>query len=74
MLSLLRGRGIRKNHKKGIAAQAKERKRLEAELRQAAYNTLTPEQKMAKLEAGGFTASKQMYKLILARTKDLRKT
>lgn len=41
----------------------KAQKREEAELRKASYQALTTEQKLAKLDAGKFTASKQRLKL-----------
>lgn len=57
-------RGNRKNHKKGIAAQALDRKRVEAKLRQDEYDKLTVTQKIAKLDAGGYNATKQRTKLM----------
>lgn len=69
----LRSNGPKKNHKKGIAAMYKEKLRTEAEARQAKYKLLTVEQKIAKLDAGGFTASKQRYKFILEQTAALTK-
>jgi len=56
-------KGPRKNHKRGIDEQQKAQRKLEAETRQAEYNKLTPQEKLARLDAGGFTASKQRAKL-----------
>lgn len=60
---MLRPRGPKKNHKKGIAAEYKAMKRTEAQARDAANAKLTPQQKLAKLDAGGFTATKQRARL-----------
>lgn len=38
-------------------------KQQEAEQRQSEHNTLTPEQKLAKLDAGGYSAKKERAKL-----------
>lgn len=65
----LRASGPKKNHKKGIANAAKEQKRKEAEVRQECYRLMTPEQKVARLDAGGFTATKERYKIILEQVK-----
>lgn len=43
--------------------EKKERKQREAQERQAAYDALTVEQKVAKLDAGGYVAAKQRAKL-----------
>jgi hypothetical protein len=61
----LRVSGPKKNHKKGFLQAAKEKRRKDAEARQAAYNLLTFEQKLAKLDAGGHKATKQRYKLLM---------
>lgn len=57
-------KGPRTNRTKGILKQAKAQRKLEAEQRQAEYNKLTPQQKLAKLDAGGFTATKERAKLL----------
>jgi hypothetical protein len=51
------------SRKKGIPAQIKAARRAEAEARNADYAKLTPAQKLAKLDAGGFAATKQRAKL-----------
>ena len=53
-------RGTKTNHKKGIAAQAKARKRQEAEARQARYDKLTIDQKLRQAKCG----SKEHTKLL----------
>lgn len=49
--------------RRGIPAQEHDKRRLEAYERQDAYDKLTVAQKIAKLDAGGFTATKQRAKL-----------
>lgn len=46
--------------------EKKEQARKQAQERQAAYDALTVEQKLAKLDAGGFVATKQRAKLTAA--------
>lgn len=48
---------------KGIARAKKEQRRKEALERQAAYDDLTPTEKLAKLDKGGFRAKKQRARL-----------
>ena len=48
---------------KGIARAAKEKRHEKALAAQADYDTLTPEQKLAKLDNGNFRAVKQRAKL-----------
>jgi Spy/CpxP family protein refolding chaperone len=52
------------SNKKGIPDQLKAARRAEAEARNAEYAKLTPEQKLARLDAGGFRAEKQRTQLI----------
>lgn len=47
----------------GITKQVRLNRREQAEQRNAEYAKLTVEQKLAKLDAGGFTATKQRAKL-----------
>lgn len=63
MVDLLKPRGRRTNHKKGIAAMLKDAKRAEAEKRQATYDKLTLAQKLDKLDAGGHKAMSQRVRL-----------
>jgi len=63
MSDLLRPRGRRTNHKKGIAAEYKAKKRADAEKRQAAYDKLTKVQKIVKLNMGGYRAVRQRVRL-----------
>lgn len=56
-----------------FSREEKDRKRSEAETRQAIYNALTPEQKLAKLDAGGFTAAKQRIKIQMQESFDKAK-
>jgi len=56
--------GVKDNsRKKGVLTQEATRRREEAQIRQSEYNKLTPEQKLAKLDAGGFRAERQRAKL-----------
>lgn len=55
--------GKRKNHKKGVLDRQKAQRKVEAEARQAKYNSLTTQQKLDKLDAGKFVATKQRAKL-----------
>lgn len=66
--------GPKKNHKKGILASYRDTKRKQAAERQAVHNALTTEQKIAKLDAGGFTASKERKKLLLKQVVEKRTT
>jgi hypothetical protein len=55
----------RQNYNKtGAAKQRKEEKQKEALMRQESYSKLTVEQKVAKLDAGNFSAKKQRKKLL----------
>lgn len=51
------------SRKKGLGAAHKDALRTEAKTRQSEYDKLTLEQKVARLDAGGFTATKQRAKL-----------
>ena len=51
------------SRRKGVPAAWKAQRQAEAKVRQEAYDKLTPQQKLAKLDAGGFAASKQRAKL-----------
>lgn len=51
------------SRKKGIPAQKLEQRQVEARERQDSYSKLTVAQKVARLDAGNFTASKQRSKL-----------
>jgi hypothetical protein len=53
------------SRRKGIPAQKKAARRAEAEIRAAEYAKLTPKQKLAKLDSGGFRAEKQRSRLVL---------
>lgn len=62
----LKPSGIKDNsRRKGVPAQKLEMRRKEAQERQKAYDKLTTEQKLAKLDSGGFTASRQREKLVV---------
>lgn len=50
--------------RKGIPAQQKAARKAEADVRNAEYAKLTPKQKLARLDAGGFRAEKQRAKLV----------
>lgn len=63
MSDLLRPRGPKKNHRKGIAAARKAEKRVKAETMQLSYSKLTIDEKIAKLDAGGYAAKKQRARL-----------
>jgi hypothetical protein len=52
------------SRRKGIPAQLKDAKRTEATARQTAYDKLTIDEKIARLDAGGFIATKQRAKLV----------
>ena len=49
---------------KPVTAQQRQTRREEAEIRQAEYNKLTPSQKLARLDAGGFVARRQRARII----------
>lgn len=53
----------------GITKTQREERRKVAEERNAQYAAMTTEQKLAKLDAGGFAAKKQRAKLQAALTK-----
>jgi len=53
----------------GITKNVREERRKQAEERNAEYAKLTVEQKLAKLDAGGFAAKKQRAKLTAALNK-----
>lgn len=59
------GKPKNNSNKKGVPEQLKAARRTEAEARNAEYAKLTPAQKLAKLDAGGFAATKQRAKLVL---------
>lgn len=61
--------GQRSNRKSGAAATEKQRKRTEAEARQAKYAALTTLQKLERLVANG-SPSKERTKLILKAKKE----
>lgn len=64
MSSLLRAHGPKNNSRKtGWAADRVTTRRTEALARQAAYDLLSVDQKIAKLDAGGFAAVKQRNRL-----------
>jgi hypothetical protein len=65
-MDLLKPSGPKRNHKKGIASRIKDAKRAEAIVRQAEYDSLTVEQKISRLDRGGYRALKQRAKLSLA--------
>jgi len=50
--------------------KSKEQKRYEAEIRQEAYDELTPQQKLDKLNRGHFTATKERDKNVFPSLKD----
>lgn len=56
-------------NRKGVPAKKREQRRKDAETRQAAYNKLTIDEKIAKLDAGGFTANKQRHKFLMQKVK-----
>lgn len=59
-------KGVKDNsRRKGIRAAKKDKRRKEAIARQAAYNKLTLEQKLTKLDEGKFLANRQRKRLIL---------
>lgn len=62
MAASLTPNGPKKNHKKGIAAAAKQRKRAEAEARQANYAKLTVQQKLAQPHLGAKERAKLLAK------------
>lgn len=51
------------SRKKGIAAQLKQKKHEEAKVRQAEASRCTPQQQLARLDAGGFASKKERAKL-----------
>lgn len=53
----------------GMTKKMREERRLQAETRNAEFAKLTPEQKLAKLDAGGFAAKKQRAKIQASLTK-----
>lgn len=57
------------NHKSGKLAEKKLRKRKEAEARQAKYDTLTMEQKLAKAKVGSKEHMKLLAKQFRSREK-----
>lgn len=59
----LRANGPKKNHKKGIAAAAKEQRRKDAQERQAKYDKLTIEQKLAQPHLGAKERAKLMARI-----------
>ncbi len=60
---LIRNKIKDNSRRKNMPAQWKAQRRKEAEERQAAYDKLTIDQKIDKLNAGGFAATKQRKKL-----------
>ena len=51
------------SRRRGMPKQWKDERRAAAEARQTAYNKLTVKQKLDKLDAGGYKATKQRGKL-----------
>jgi hypothetical protein len=51
------------NVTKGIEKEAKARRRLEAEARNAEYQKLSPQQRLANLDKAGLKASKERAKI-----------
>ena len=70
----LRASGPKKNHKKGIAAATQDRKRAEAKVRQDEYSGLTIQQRIDRLDQGGYRALKERARLnaLLATTSGLQ--
>lgn len=61
-----RPRGKKDNSKRrGVPAQIRDQKRLEATARQTSYDKLTVKEKIEKLDRGGYAAKKQRTKLLL---------
>jgi hypothetical protein len=52
------------SNKKGVPTQLKAARRAEAEARNVEYSKLTNGQRLAKLDAGGFAATKQRAKIM----------
>jgi hypothetical protein len=50
--------------RKGIPTQQQTARKAEAEVRNAEYAKLTPQQKLARLDVGGFRAEKQRARLV----------
>lgn len=68
-MSLIKSGKKENNRKSGALAAHKQTLRADALGRQAAYDALTVDQKIAALEANGFTATKQRAKLIAQKGK-----
>ncbi len=52
----------RERYSHSISDAAKDQRREEGKVRQAAYSLLTVQEKLAKLDAGGFAATRQRAK------------
>lgn len=57
------------SRRKGIPAQKREKRHREAIARQKIYEALTIEQKIAKLDEGNFTATRQRHRLLMKQLK-----
>ena len=57
-------RGARNNTKSGAAAEAKARRRVEAEERQAKYDALSPKVKLENLHKKGIRSGREYNRLL----------